>query len=146
MPYDYELYSCPNENCEMHGKTECSNISHRCWYGKEKDRQLLYCKVCSKTFSAERYTVFGHTRLPKKKFCKILECLCKKMGIRGTAGFARVSTNTVAAVIRCAAQHFDAINQVMLRDLQVTEIQMDEFWSYIKKKRRTPQKPRKTKL
>lgn len=144
MPY--EQYSCPNENCELHGRTGCDNINHRCWYGQEKDRQLLYCKVCNKRFSAERYTVFGQTRLPKKKFCKILECLCKKMGIRGTAGHVEVSTNTVLAVTRYAAQHFDAINQVMLRDLQVTEIQMDEFWSYIKKKRKTPPKTRKHKV
>ena len=141
MPY--EQYSCPNEECEMHGRKACDNIGHRCWYGKEKDRELLYCKICRKTFSAERYTVFGQTKLPKEKFCKVLECLCKKMGVRGTASTVGVSTNTVSAVILSASQHFEAIHHVMLKELQLTEIQMDEFWSYIKKKRKMPRKMRK---
>ena len=140
MPY--ELYSCLNEDCEIHNRTGYGNIGHRCWYGKEKDRQLLHCKVCRKTFSAERYTVFGQTKLPKKKFCKILECLCKKMGVRGTASTVGVSTNTVTAVIRRAAQHFEGISEILFKELQITEIQMDEFWSYIKKKRRMPPKMR----
>lgn len=138
----YEIYSCPNETCEMHGKTGGGNIQHRCWYGKNKDRELLRCKACGKTFSAERNTAFHQAKIEKEKFCRILECLSQKAGIRGTARIVGVGTNTVLRVIRMAAPHFEAVRAIMVRDLEVTEVQMDEFWSFIKKKRGTPPKRR----
>ena len=134
----YEYYSCVNEICGMHGKKDGKNIAHRCWYGKAKDRELLYCKTCGTTFSAERYTVFGETKLPKEKFCQILRCLCNKAGIRGTARIVGVTSKTVSAVIRITAQHFEEINKIMIQELKVSEVQMDEYWSFIKKKRKIP--------
>ncbi len=130
----YERYSCPNENCKMHGQVGAGNIGHRCWYGKNKERELLRCKICKKTFSAERDTAFHHSKLSKEKFCQILECLCQKAGVRGTARIVGVGTNTVLRVIRIAAAHFEAVSRIMIRDINVTEVQMDEFWSFIKKK------------
>ena len=141
----YENYSCSNENCEMYGKREGGNIAHRCWYGKAKDRELLYCKACGVRFSAERYTTFGHTKLSKDKFCEVLECLCNKAGIRGTARITGISTKTVLATIRIASQHLKQVNQVLVKDLKVSEVQMDEFWAFIKKKKKMQPNTRKNK-
>ena len=46
----YESYSCVNAKCEKYKKCKEGNIDLRSIYGKEKDRELLYCKVCKKTF------------------------------------------------------------------------------------------------
>ncbi len=96
----YNTYSCVNPECEMHGKRGAGNIARRCIYGKEKDRDLLYCKVCGKTFSAERQTIFKHTRLPKRVVYAILESVCSGAGIRGTERNAGVHRDTVSRVLK----------------------------------------------
>ena len=132
----YETYYCINQECEMHGKQGEGNITYRCTYGKEKDRVLLYCKVCKKTLSAERQTIFKYTRLPKRVVYSILQNLCSGAGIRGTARNVGVHRDTVSRVQKYAAAHFDDINKILLKDIEATEIQLDEFWSFIKKKRK----------
>ncbi len=139
----YENYACVNPKCELHGQRGAGNIAHRCMYGKEKDRELLYCKSCGQRFSAERQTIFKDTRLPKRLVYAILQSLCSGAGIRGTERNVGVHRDTVMRVKKCAAQHFDEVNKILIKDLQVNEIQLDEFWSFIKKKKKTPPKKRK---
>ena len=65
--------------------------------------------------------------------------------MRATARIVGVSTNTVLAVKLYAQEHFEAVNQIMLKELEVSELQLDEFWSFVKKKKKMPQKKRKNK-
>ena len=114
-------------------------------YGKEKDRELLYCKKCGKTFSAERQTLFHYTRLPKRVVYEILNLLCSRISLRSIASQTGVHLDTVRAIKVYAAMHFEEVNHILIKDLEVTEVQLDEFWSYIKKKKKMPLKPRKSK-
>ena len=139
----YESYSCVNTECEMHGKQGLGNIAYRCQYGKKKDRELLYCKKCGKRFSAESQTLFQYTRLPKDVVCKILNCLCSRMSLRATSRQVGVHLDTVRSIQKHAGEHFEEVNRILVNNLKVTEVQLDEFWSYIKKKK--PKRQRKNK-
>lgn len=139
----YETYSCVNLKCVMYSKQEAGNISRRCMYGKEKDRELLYCRVCKKKFSAEKQTIFKNIRLPKRIVYLILENLCSGAGIRGTERNVGVHRDTVSRVLKHAANHFEEINNVLLKNIKVTEVQLDEFWSYVKKKKKMLQRKKK---
>ena len=94
-------------------------------------------------FSTERETIFGKTRLPKKVVYNILENLCSGCGVRGTARNSGVHRDTVTKIKRLAAEHFEQVNEILLQDLEVTEVQMDEFWSFVKKKKNAPGKKKK---
>jgi hypothetical protein len=46
-------------------------------------------------------------------------------------------------VLKHAANHFEEINNVLLKNIKVTEVQLDEFWSYVKKKKKMLQSKKK---
>lgn len=135
----YESYSCVNSECEMYGEHELGNIARRCTYGRENDRELLYCKKCGQRFSAESQTLFQYTRLSKKKVYEILNCLCSRMGIRATERHTGVHRDTIMSLKKHASKHFEEVNKVLVNNLKVSEIQLDEFWSFVKKKKQKPQ-------
>ena len=139
----YEKYSCINPECKIYNKQGLDNIARRCFYGKEKDRELLYCKKCGQRFSAERKTMFKHIRLPKSVVYSILKSLSSGAGIRATERSVGVHRDTVSRVLKQAANHFEEVNKVLIKEIKLSEIQLDEFWSYVKKKKRTQQKKKK---
>ena len=126
----------------MYGKRGEGNVAHRCFYGKRKDRELLKCKVCGKKFSAERKSLFQYTRLPKAEVYKLLGLMCSGMGIRAMERETGIHRDTIMRLKRYAEEHFESVNEILLKDLRVSEIQLDEFWSYIKKKKKMPMEMR----
>lgn len=43
---------CPNEQCKDYSLRRQSNIAVRGKYGKDRSRDLLYCRTCGKRFAA----------------------------------------------------------------------------------------------
>ena len=56
-----------------------------------------------------------------------------------------VSTNTVLRIIRIAGTHAKEFNDFTLQGLKMSQIQVDELWTFIKKRRvRQPVRARST--
>ena len=49
---ELEQYFCPNEQCKDYGLRSQGNIAIRGKYGKDENRELLYCRTCGKRFAA----------------------------------------------------------------------------------------------
>jgi len=57
---ELERCFCPNEQCKDHGLRRQGNIAVRGKYGKDKSRDLLYCRTCGKRFaSTQASALFG---------------------------------------------------------------------------------------
>ena len=57
---ELEQCFCPNEQCKDYGLRRQGNIAVRGKYGKDKSRDLLYCRTCGKRFAATRHSaLFG---------------------------------------------------------------------------------------
>ncbi len=48
---------CANEHCTDFGIRNQGNIAVRGKYGKDKSRDLLYCRTCGKRFAATQASV-----------------------------------------------------------------------------------------
>jgi transposase-like protein len=129
-----EIY-CPNENCEDYGKKGHENIVCYEIYGKRKTK-LLRCRTCKTRFSERRNTVFFGLHTDEDTIEKVVRCLAEGNSIRATARIMSIDKDTVARIFSRASSHCKRVLDNLLRDLHMEECQVDELWSFVKKKRK----------
>ncbi len=133
---DTSMYFCPYEDCSNYGKVGVDNqIIGSGRYGKHQT-QLLQCKVCRRTFSARRGTPLFGLKTDEQTFYDVIACLAEGNGIRATARIKNVDKDTVASWLDKASQHVEAVSRYLMVNLHFEAVQLDEFWSFVKKKKR----------
>ena len=125
---------CPNKECKDYGLRNHGNIGKRGRYGKEKERELLYCKTCGKRFAATYATAFFGLHLPDDKIRQIIHHAAEGVGVRATARLLGIDKDTVNRVILRAGEHCEQVLSNLLSSLRMTEAQLDELWTFVKKR------------
>jgi IS1 family transposase len=97
-------------------------------------RRIFHCSACKRPFSETRDTVFFDLRTPEEKVIMALKMLLVKVALSDIGFVLGVTEETVLAWLRRAAQKAHEINAHLLRDLPVTQVQLDEMWSFIRRK------------
>ncbi|HDP98804.1 MAG TPA: IS1 family transposase [bacterium] len=133
MELDLSQHFCPNPDCQDYGKKGLDNITTSTTFGKQKI-QLLRCKTCNKRFSERHSTVFSGLHLDEKTVTEILLGLAEGLSIRACARVKGVNKDTVQRVLERARKHCLKVLNQLLKDLQLTECQLDELWTFIKKR------------
>ncbi|HID24901.1 MAG TPA: hypothetical protein EYP23_00320 [Thermoplasmata archaeon] len=62
-----------------------------------------------------------------------LKLLVKGMPLRGVADVLEVKLDTVRHWLRVAAEHSEKVNELLLKELKVSQIELDALWSFVKK-------------
>jgi Sigma-70, region 4. len=63
-----------------------------------------------------------------------LKLVLKGMSLRGIAEVLEVSAATVSRWLSRAAEHSEEVNKKLLKDLNVSKVELDELWTTVKKK------------
>ena len=79
-------------------------------------------------------TAFYHAHLREEAFETIARSLAEGIGVSTIARIQKVDKKTVLHVLARAADHAARISHALLRDVVVSECQLDEMWSFIFKK------------
>ena len=137
-----EHFFCPNQDCKEYGLRNQNNLGKRAVYGKD-NRLLLYCKTCKKRFSETRCTAFFGTKYSRETIQKIMRIVAEGNGVRATARILGLSKDGVNRIILIAGAHCERVLSNLLTSLNLTEVQLDELWSFIKKNRARPRKTSK---
>ena len=138
--FDTSFYFCPNESCSNYGNVGPDNqIIGAGHYGKRR-AQLLKCKVCGKTFSTRRGTPLFNLKAEEETFYRAIGCLVEGNGIRATARILGLDKDTVCMWLKKASEHVEAVSRYLMVNLHFEEVQLDEFWGFVKKKRRGAQR------
>ena len=98
-------------------------------------RRILRCKTCETTFAETQDTVFFDLRTSEEKVMMALKMLLVRVDLSGISFVLGVHEETVLAWRMRAAVKAQEINAHVLRELPVTQIQLDEMWNFIKRKR-----------
>jgi transposase-like protein len=134
---DTSMYFCPHEDCSNYGKVGTDNqVIGAGTYGK-RQTQLLKCNVCGRRFSARRGTPLFDLKADEELFYDVIACLAEGNGIRATARIKKVDKDTVSAWLDRASQHVEAVSCYLMVNLHFEAVQLDEFWSFVQKKRLT---------
>lgn len=126
---------CPNPDCTQYRLMNRGNVSAISTYMTQSGkRRIFLCNACDVTFSETRDTVFFDLRTPEDKVMMALKMLLVKVGLSDIGFVLGVTEQTVLMWLERAAHKAHEINTHLLRDLPVTQVQLDEMWSFIKRK------------
>ena len=132
---DLSKFCCLNESCEDFWKRGSGNIGIRLRYGQDKSRLLLRCNTCGAVFSERKGTVLFRSKLSEERALNILEHLNEGDGIRKTARLTRTPRATVQRLAALAGIHGKAFHDEKVRNVKAEEVQFDEEWNFVGKKR-----------
>lgn len=131
--------SCPNAACRNHGKLGLRNIIR---FGKQANKTQRYrCTDCNRTFARTIGTPFFRKHLSKKEITRMCRLLSEKTGFRAIARATEHHLDTVRAVADVVAKHCKKFNEYFITELKLTPVEVDEMWSFIKKRKKIASRP-----
>lgn len=125
---DCNQQCCANDDCSDVGKTQHGNIKV---YSYQERR--YYCTTCGQTFSASRDTIFYHLHTNRQDFIEAVGLLAERCSLQGIARVKAVKPDTVLHWLEIAGAHAAAVTLRMVRNLHLTQVQIDELWTFVKK-------------
>ncbi|MFQ5791832.1 MAG: IS1 family transposase, partial [Acidobacteriota bacterium] len=126
---------CPKPRCKRRGKTGLGNVVANGTYRTRSTgkARLFLCRACGKAFSSRTGTAFFGLRTRKRTILLGLRLLAEGVGLRGTARVLEIKLDTVRGWLAMAAQQCDHVSQLLLRELKLSQVQVDELWTFVKK-------------
>ncbi len=126
---------CPNPACAHYSRRRYGNVSAIATYLTQSGKRRIFrCRTCETHFSETRETVFFDLRTSEEKVMMALKMLLVRVDLAGIGFVLGVTEETVLAWLRRAAHQAEAINRHLLRNLPVTQVQLDEMWNFIARK------------
>jgi len=142
MQLDFDKYKewqfCDNPNCECYGKIGVGNIKIN-----SRAHRQVYCNKCHNIWVITKNTFFYGLKKPVAIILKVLKLLSEGMGLRAVCRSMNVTADAVLDWIVKVADHVEEVSAYLKRDMDLTQCQIDEFWSFILKKRKILQQRRK---
>jgi hypothetical protein len=133
MDIDFEKYKalqyCDNPVCIYHNQIGQGNI-----YTSSKTHNQVGCSGCKNRWVLTKGTFFYHLRTPIDKIIGVLKELSEGKGNRAIERTHGVSRVTQSKWIISASEHMSEINKHLTNNMGLSRLQIDEFWSFIKKK------------
>ena len=123
---------CDNLSCPDFGKTNVGNIKVHSYAERR-----CYCTVCTQTFSFERGTFFETLKTDRQVLIDALAMLVERNSLRAISRVKHVRPNTVLHWLDLAGQHAAAVSHHLIHDLHITNAQIDELWTFVKKNKHT---------
>jgi hypothetical protein len=62
-----------------------------------------------------------------------LRLLAEGLGFRGTSRVLEIKLDTIRKWLSVAALHCEQVSDMLLRDLKLSQVQVDELWTFVKK-------------
>ncbi len=123
---------CPNPACRDYEKAGESSSGNIIRFGRTRSgRQRYKCRVCGGTFTETRGTIFYRRRTDENE---ILECLALIAEGSRLSSVSRVKghkKDTISAWISDAAEHAEAVENILMSDFRIARGQLDGLWSYV---------------
>src|SRR5215468_3762022 len=126
---------CPHPACTHYRRMQQGNVSAIATYLTQSGKRRIFrCHICETPFAETRETVFFDLRTSEDKVMMALKMLLVRVDLAGIGFVLGVTEETVLAWLRRAAHQAEVINQHLLRNLPVTQVQLDEMWNCIERK------------
>ena len=135
MSEDYTHLACPNPDCPAYGQRGQGNLRPHGWSTGDKQVRCLRCRTCGQHFSERANTPLFGLRTAEDTLVVIARHLAEGTGCRATARLCGVSLNTVLRFTKRFGHHAELFHDSQVRGVHPRQIQPDEAWSFVGKKR-----------
>ncbi len=120
------LPPCPNPQCAQ--PRVVRNGSHR-------GRPRYQCRSCKTYFGDTQGTPMYRLKTPAVEVAHALLIVMRRGSLRAAEEITGHKYETISEWLKRAAAHAEALTQVLASDLHLTQVEIDEFWSFVQKKR-----------
>jgi transposase-like protein len=120
------LPPCPNPQCSQ--PRVVRNGSHR-------GRQRYHCRSCKTYFGETQGTPMYGLKTPAAEVAHALLIVMRRGSLRAAEEITGHKYETISVWLKRAASHAAALTQVLASDLHLSQVEIDEFWSFVQKKR-----------
>jgi transposase-like protein len=124
------LQYCDNECCSYYNQIGLGNI---CVLSRKNSQ--VYCNSCKSRWVLTKDTFFYDLRRDKSLIISVLKDLSEGKGQRAIQRTDGVSLTTQKRWLLRAAAHVLPISKYLEKNMRLERVQIDEFWSFIFKKR-----------
>jgi transposase-like protein/integrase len=119
---------CPNPTCP--GAHVVRHRSHR-------GRQRYHCLSCKVYFGETKGTSIYGLQTPATEVAQALLIVMQRGSLREAGRITGYSYQTISVWLKRAASQPHALTQVLASDLHLSQVEIDEFWSFVQNKRRS---------
>lgn len=121
---------CDTAGCCYYGQVGAGNLGVHSFA-----KARVYCKGCKSKFSVRKGTMFFGLRTDINKIARVLGLLASGMGVNAVCRENDVTADSLRDWIVLAATHVSEFSAVLEQNMHLDQVQIDEFWSFIRKKR-----------
>ena len=114
--------------------------------GRTRGRQRWRCAGCDRTFGPTTGTPLFRLRTSAAEVAQALLLVQRRGSLRAAEGLTGHQYETIGRWLRRAGAHAEALTGALVHDLHLTEVEVDEFWSFVHDKGgpATPRSARRT--
>ena len=123
---------CDNVRCPDFRKVDGGNIGVH----SQADRRYI-CRTCRQTFSADQGTFFETIRSDRLAIVETFALLGERNRLRAIERLTQHPHNAVMHWLDLAGPHTSAVSEHLIHHLHMTQAQIDELWTFVKKNRLT---------
>ena len=142
---DFELLKsrqyCDNLECSYYNKIDAGNIRIN-----SRPKGQVYCKECKNLWVVTKGTIIFGLKTPIEKVIETLQMLARGTGLNNTCAQQNVTADSGLDWIEKAADHVNGFTQYMQQGMHLEQVQIDEFWSFILKKKKDLQTKRNSRV
>src|SRR5574341_2240057 len=121
---------CPNPECTHYRRMRQGNVSSIAMYLTQSGKRRIFrCHTCTTHLAETHETVCFDLRTSDEKVIMALKIPLVRVDLAGICLVLGVTEETVLAWLKRAAHQAAAINRHLLRNLPVTQVQLDEITS-----------------
>lgn len=126
--------TCQNRNCKYYLKEVGKDLIKK---GMNRaGHKQYFCFHCKKTFVETANTPLFHKHLSEKEIINICKHLVEKNGIRSIERITGHHRDTIGRLLEDMAEHAQAMNELLIKNLGLGQYELDEIWTFVKKKRK----------
>jgi transposase-like protein len=119
---------CPTPDCAA---------PHVVRNGTLEGRQRYHCEGCGAWFGETHGTPMYRLRTPPEEVGRALLVVMRRGSLRAAEEITGHKYETIGRWLRLAAEHAEAPTEVLVHDLELSALEVDEFWSFVRRRSAT---------
>ena len=124
---------CQNHFCKYYRKENGRSITKSGVYKTGHQRYL--CHHCNAYFMETKGTPLYRKHMTEKDIVNICRHLVEKNGVRSIERITGHHRDTIGRLLTDIAEHADTMSEYLIKNLKLSPMECDEFWTFVKNKR-----------
>jgi transposase-like protein len=129
--HNQDIPVCQNGNCSFFRKERRKHVIKK-GINSAGHRQYM-CLHCRKYFVETKGTPLYDKRLSKEEIRRICVELVEKKGIRAVERTTGHHRDTITRYLRDIGRHSAEVTNSLVKELGLSEYEVDELWTFVKK-------------